>query len=69
MADIRSTYQLLKDRKKMVDNTLQEAGSHMTPPVGKSAPVVGDKDDLLSPAVIEAEYQRQKAAKKKKGWW
>jgi uncharacterized protein involved in exopolysaccharide biosynthesis len=67
MADLRSTYQVLKDRRKNLENALNEAGRQMTPPT--TTPSKADPTDLLSPAALEAEYQKQKAAKKKKGWW
>lgn len=66
MANLRSTYQVLRDRKKINEDAVQEVPKSVAPSAAK-APV--DDTDLLSPESIEAEYRKQKAAnKKKKGW-
>lgn len=65
-----STIKAIKKRKQ----ELEAVGDTSTVPAAPSAttlpPAVKpeDDDDLLSPAAIEREYQRQKAAKRKRGW-
>lgn len=76
MPDLRSTIDLIKKRKQAIDEaaalsaapTVKAAPSM---PVGRSAPQQkNDETDLLSPAAIEAEYQKQQATKKKNSsWW
>lgn len=55
---------VIKKRKK----ALAEAAGEGVVKAPTSSVAKGEPE-LLSPESIEAEYQRQKAAKKKKGWW
>lgn len=66
MPTLRETINAIKKRKKAIEDTMDTAGSQMTPPA--AATPKEDPTDLLSPAALEREYQKQKAAKPKKGW-
>jgi len=66
MPTLRETMDTIKKRKKALE---EAAGEGVQPsPVVQAKPDT-DWENPLDPAVIEREYQKQKAAKKKKGWW
>jgi len=64
MADLRSTIDIIKKRKKDIEDAV--GGNTTTTPNNTSK--ASDPTDLLSDAAIDAEVKRRKAAQPKKGW-